>query len=171
MNYSRVQALHHSINTMKTLSIIGIFFFLSTISYGQDGSDIRYYKIQEIDSSFVGLVAQIDFYRRSFGGFVVDTITLNIDNRQVKFIERRKDDGYNNWFYEQYLQSADSISRESIRITQFRIERITNDAILTKMFMEYYDVNKKLIPKKSRQQAYWFKKSTIEEILIRTTRM
>ena len=92
---------------MKTLKITIILLSLWTSSFGQDGSDIRYFKIIGVDSSLVGQYIHFDFFNRSFRGQSIDTIAITIDNRPTRFIEIRKDNGYNNWFSQQSLQSID----------------------------------------------------------------
>ena len=66
-----------------------------------------YAKPYQIDSTFVGDFVHIDYYRPSRKLGYVDTVTLLIDNVQVRFFEHREDDGFNNWFQDQYLQSVE----------------------------------------------------------------
>jgi hypothetical protein len=75
------------------LAIQLILFFL-TCNYGlcQDGSDIRYYRSKDISEDVIGKAAQIDFYRGSYPGRisgVIDTIEIEVDQRKLRFVERR----------------------------------------------------------------------------------
>src|ERR1041385_6098329 len=95
------------------ITITVILLILQMNSFGQDGSDIRYFEVPEVDGSFVGKYVQFDFYRISCRGQSIDTVTINIEGKPIEFIERRNDTGFNNWFSEQYLQSIDKLIRIS----------------------------------------------------------
>src|SRR4029453_8224914 len=73
----------------------------------QDGSDILYLKPNQLDTSFVGDYVHLDFFNRSFHGKPLDTVRLFFNNAPIRFVEHRVDDGFNNWFNEQSLQSID----------------------------------------------------------------
>jgi hypothetical protein len=152
---------------MKTLNIILLLLFW-TYSYGQDGSDIRYFKTIGVDSSLIGQHMHFDFFRRSFRGQSIDTISISIDNIPTRFIEIRKDNGFNNWFSQQSLQSLDEHNRQTIKISQFRLDSITETSFLVTMYVNYYDTNNKLLDNKSRQIEYWFDKKDIVEVLVKS---
>jgi hypothetical protein len=94
---------------MKTLKITNFLLVFWTASFGQDGSDIRYLKTHGVDSSILGLDIHFNFYNRSYHGLTIDRVTISIDQNPLRFIEVRKDDGYNSWFSHQALQSVDRI--------------------------------------------------------------
>ena len=104
---------------MKTLKIIILLLSFWTCSYGQDGSDIRYFQIVGVDTSLIGQYVHFDFFNRSFRGQSFDTVTITIDNRPTRFIEVRKDNGYNNWFSQQSLQSIDKVDEQPIKTSKF----------------------------------------------------
>jgi hypothetical protein len=140
-------------------------------SFGQDGSDIRYFKVYGVDTSLVGQYVHFDFFRRSFGGRTIDTVTINIDSRPIIFIERRKDDGYNNWFSQQYLQSINKTDEQAIRISKFRLDSITGSSFQVTMYIDFYDANDKLLTGKSRQVKYWLDKKNISEVLVKSKQL
>jgi hypothetical protein len=131
----------------------------------QDGSDIIYGKIDQLDSTFIGDFAHLDFYRRSFFGKDIDTVTIEIDEKPITFIEHRKDNGYNNWFNEQYLETAYKINGQTIRVVKCRLDSIMADSIYVTNYLEYYD-NDNLVSDKSRQKTSVFPRDIIAEILI-----
>ena len=153
---------------MKTLKITIILLSLWTSSFGQDGSDIRYFKIIGVDSSLVGQYIHFDFFNRSFRGQSIDTIAITIDNRPTRFIEIRKDNGYNNWFSQQSLQSIDKFEERTIKIPKFRLDSITTTSFQVTMYVDYYGYNNNLLTDKARQIKYWFDKKDITEILVKS---
>lgn len=156
---------------MKTLKIMILFFVLYTQSYGQDGSDIRYYKASAIDSSFINKLVQFDFFNRSFRSQSIDTVTINIDNTQIKFIEVRKDNGYNNWFSQQYLQSFEKIDEQTIRISRFKLDGITANEFIVTMYVDFYNADNKLLSDKSMQIKYRFDRKDITEVLVKSKQL
>jgi hypothetical protein len=148
-----------------------IIFLLITIwgtSYGQDGSDIRYIKTIDIDSSFIGQYMQFDFFNRSFGGQRVDTIVINIGRKPVTFIEKRKDNGYDNWFSQQSLISVKNKNEQIVSISKFKLDNITSTSFQVTMYVEYYDNKNNILMDKSIQIDYWFDKKDIIEVLVKS---
>lgn len=137
-------------------------------SYAQDGSDIRYFKVHGVDGTLIGQDVHFDFFNRSFGGKPVDTISINLTNKLARFIEVRKDNGYNNWFSQQRLESIDGPDGQTIKISKFRLDSITSVSFQVTMYVEYYDVNSKLLKNKSGQVKYWFDKKDIAEVLVKS---
>ncbi len=153
---------------MKTPKIVIFLLVLWTSSYGQDGSDIRYFKIIGVDSSLIGEDIHLDFFNRSFRGQTIDTITIIIDNRPTRFIEVRKDDGYNNWFSQQNLQSIDKFEGQTIKIPKFKLDSISMTSFQVRIYVEYYDDNNNLLVEKAQQVEYWFDKKDIIEVLVKS---
>jgi hypothetical protein len=118
---------------MRVWIIPVLLVVLSGSAAAQDGSDMRYLNIAEVDRSIVGRRVHLDFYRNSSfhtwqfgrGEKAVDKVSLDIDGRQVEFIEHREDDGFNNWFNEQYLESSD----KKMRITEFKLLEVGKKTI------------------------------------------
>lgn len=153
---------------MKSLKITILLLFFWKSSYGQDGSDIMYFKIIGVDSSLVGQYVHFDFFNRSFRGQSIDTIAITIGNRSTRFIEVRKDNGYNNWFSQQSIQSIDKLEGQTIKIPKFKLDSITTTAFQVTMYVEYYDHNNNLLIDKTRQIEYWFDKKDIIEVLVKS---
>jgi len=98
------------------------------VASAQDGSDIIYRKVSELKTADVGSVVQIDFYNRNFAlkrDRIGDSVKLRIAGREIQFKEHRNEDGFNNWFNEQYLESRDG----KVRIREFKIESVEKDSI------------------------------------------
>jgi hypothetical protein len=152
---------------MKLLHITTIILFLCIHSYGQDGSDIRYLQINGVDSSLIGQYVHFDFFNRSFRMRSIDTVTITIDNKRLKFKEVRKDNGYNNWFSQQSLQSVDN-PEGTINIQKLRLDNITANAFQVTMYVEYYENNNHLLIDKATQIVYWFDKKDITEVLVKS---
>ena len=152
-------------NFIITLIFIAALFFGSA-SYAQDGSNIMYSKVDQLDSSFMGTFVHLYFYNKSFGGRKIDTIIVEIEGYQQKFIEHRKDNGFNNWFQDQYLESLDKVDGELIRIVRSRLDKITNEFVFVTNYLDYYDENNKLVKEKSRELPASFPRAIIAEVLI-----
>ena len=143
-------------------------FILIQVGYlfGQDGSNINYLEPEKLDESYVGQIVQIDFYRKSRGlnrskdgdggGYNIDKVLLDIDGKQVEFIERRQDNGFNNWFSEQYLETAD----KKIRIKEFKILKVEEEAILVEAYLNVSPFTKE----------FSFKKSDIAQVLVKVVK-
>jgi len=111
--------------------------------FAQDGSDINYIDESKIDSNLVGKFIHIDFYKNSFGSNKFknvkgDTIIMKFNNEQLKFVEVRNDDRYNNWFSEQYFETTKSYGEKKIRIEKMKVLAISEDSIKVKLFGHYF---------------------------------
>lgn len=100
----------------------------------------------------------VDFYRRSFGrlggkGFNVDKVSLVIGGKTIEFLEHREDDGFNNWFSGQYLESID----KKIRIKEFKL--LDADA-QTITVTGYFNID-------PFEKEFIFKKSDIAQLLLK----
>ena len=150
---------------MKFAAIVYLVLVTTTASYGQDGSDILYAKVNKLDNSYIGDFVHLDFYNRSFGGKIIDTVLVTVDNKPIKFFEHRQDNGFNNWFRGQYLQSVNLDADEYIRIVKSRLDKITADSITVTNYMEYY-VKEKPITAKAREISATFPCGIIAEVLV-----
>jgi len=149
---------------MKILNLTVVLALLCVAAYAQDGSDIKYIKPQAVDTSVIGHYVHFDFFKDSHYGQSIDTIVITIDNRPVKFFEVRTDDGFNQWFHHQSLQSVDKYEGQTIKISQCRLDSITTKSFLVTMYVDYY-ANDKLLKHKSRLIKYWFNKKDIVRVL------
>ena len=158
---------------MKTKVTLAIFIFmLAAINcIAQDGSDMRYISPKKLNKSFIGQFAHIDFYNNSHFGLKLDTISISIGEKPIKFIEHRVDDGFNSWFAEQYLYSLDTLEGCFIKIVKCKIDSIKTDSILVTNYLEFYDANNLEIVKKTQQQKDWFKKGIIFMVLIKSKQL
>ena len=157
---------------MKKIVLL-IILSITIKAIAQDGSDIKYVKISEIDNSYIGKWVHLDFYNRSFGisnsdkKELTDRVPIEIENRKIEFSEHRVDNGYNNWFSEQYLESTEFIDGFKIRITMCKIKEISLDYIKVILELEYRDKNNQLNSKKLNTIEYDFPKQIVSEVIIR----
>lgn len=156
-------------NSMKVIAKLVLLIAMWNNSYGQDGSDITYFKVIGVDNTLIAQDVQFDFYNRSFGGWVIDTVTIRIDGKPIQFVEVRKDNGYNNWFSQQYLQSTGKVNEQTIRISKFKLDGISKTSFQVTMFIDYYDNKNILQAGKSRQEQYTFDTKMITEVLVEST--
>ena len=166
-----------NISAMKRLIVIILLIIFETQVQGQDGSDIQYLKTSFVDNSFAGHFVQFAFYRKSFQinsfsnaeeSCALDTIIICLDNIPVKFIEHRVDDGLNNWFSEQYLQSVDKINGETIRVSKFKLDSVTTNLFMVTMYVDFYDKENNIRADESRQIKYQFEKKDIIGVLVQS---
>jgi hypothetical protein len=150
---------------MKTLLLFLITLTSWTTLYGQDGSDILYSRVNQLDESYIGDFVHLDFYRRSFHGINIDTVTIVIDQNPIKFIEHREDTGFNNWFQGQYLESLKKIEGFDIRVVKCRLDKISKDSVFVTAFLEYYKGDK-LVPEMSKEVQNEFSRKIIAEVLV-----
>jgi hypothetical protein len=128
-----------------------------------------YYKTSALDSSFIGKEVHLDFYNRSFGGHLIDTIVVEMNNKPIRFIERRKDNGYNNWFAQQFLESLDSLPNiKNTKIKSWVIVDITKESIQVKPNFSFTFRQGIALDTKYFETTFWFKKAIIKEILLKT---
>lgn len=160
-----------STTAMKTLKTTLLFLSFWTYSYGQDGSDIRYFKTIDVDISLIGQYIHFDFFHRSFLGQTTDTISIMIDDRPTRFVEVRKDNGYNNLFSQQNLQSIDKVDEQIIKISKLKLDSITTTSFQVTMYIDYYDINNNLLDDKSKQVECWFNKKDIIEVLVKSKQL
>jgi hypothetical protein len=155
---------------MRKLQLF-VFLIFSILTFGQDGSDIRYFKFSDVNQSLIGQFIHIDFFNRSFAGGQIDTVSIIIDNKPTRFFEVRNDNGYNNWFSQQYLEAVQKVNGIIIRISKFKLETITSSSIQVTMYIDFYDGTNNQLPDKSIQYPYWFNKNDIVEVLIKSKQL
>jgi len=147
---------------MRNLIYILILTFSLNI-YAQDGSDIIYIQEKNIDSTLVGKYAHIDFGENSFGGRNIDSVKVLLGKSVTEFIENRNDDGYNNWFNEQSLKTADN----HYEIKKCKITRVFDDMILVDLYIENNENNESDIFKDSNIFPVNFFREEIYGLLIK----
>ncbi|MCX8489452.1 MAG: hypothetical protein ORN54_00105, partial [Cyclobacteriaceae bacterium] len=151
-------------NKMRTHLLVFLSMLTSwTMVLGQDGSDILYVTAGKLSKSYIGDIVHLDFYKKSFRGQPVDTIIVKIKNNQVRFVERRKDNGFNNWFNEQFLESVDNVDGKSIKIIKSRLDKITTDSIFVTDYLEFF-ANGKL--EKTEEFKNRFSRTMIAAVLV-----
>jgi len=142
--------------------------FCSVLSMGQDGSDIKYFETKAIDSTFIGKSVHIDFYNNSFAARKIDTVEIIVNNRPIKFIEHRQDDGLNNWFSRQCLTAMNYNEQEQLKIVKAVIIRVTEDSILVSNYFELHNKKNEPLPGKSFIQENWVDKKIISMVLVKS---
>jgi len=152
--------------TIRNFILAILFLVLSESTYSQDGSDIIYLKLNQLDKSYIGDTVQIDFYRRSFGGLKIDTVQLVVENIYLKFKEHRVDDGYNNWFRGQYLESIEKINGYIIRVRKLVLKSFTSNSTNFILYFDFYTDKSKNTPVKTESIDVGFANEMIAEILV-----
>ena len=148
-------------------SLLTLFYLTSSFNaFSQDGSDIRYIKTSDLNQTHVGPKVQFDFYNRSFNGIKFDTISVAVTDKSIKFVEHREDDGFNNWFSRQYLESLDSIGNFKLRLIYSKISALTTEEIRVTNYFNLYDKNNQPLfdTPFSKQNSY--SRKSIVEVLI-----
>jgi hypothetical protein len=156
---------------MKSLKATILLLLFGVQSYAQDGSDTRYYKTFAVDSSLVGQYIHLDFYNRSFASSKTDTVTITIDDKPIRFEEVRKDDGFNNWFSQQFLQSVGKVNNQTIRISKFKLDSVKPTSFVVTMYVDFFDGNNNLLNNESRRLQYQFDKRIIVEVLVKSKQL
>ena len=158
---------------MKKIIILIILTFTVNV-FAQDGSDIKYVKVSDLNNSHIGKMVHLDFYNRSFNGLnfdkkdLNDTIKIELGSKKIEFKEHRVDNGFNNWFSQQYLESTEFVDGYKIRIPMCKIEEIKSDFINVILFLEYRDKNGHSDSEKPNRLEYSFPKKILSEILVRS---
>jgi hypothetical protein len=86
-------------------------------------------------------------------GVDIDKVSLEIAGKQFEFIEHREDDGFNNWFSRQYLETAD----KKVRIKEFKLLGVEKETIAV---MGYFNIE-------PFEQKFTVKKSDIAQVLLK----
>jgi hypothetical protein len=138
----------------------------------QDGSDNRYVKTSAVDANLVGQFVHLDFYRNSRFGKYTDTVTIVIAGTPITFREHRTDDGFNNWFGQQYLESVQKDAEKgTTRITQCRLDSITPTRFKVTLCIDKADKNGQVAKGGTKQAEYWFDRKDIAEVLVRSKQL
>ncbi|WP_430965324.1 hypothetical protein [Spongiimicrobium sp. 2-473A-2-J] len=120
------------------LSITLLMLTICPLIFAQDGSDINYIKPENLDDSHIEKTCHIDFGSRSFRGQTLDTLELEVKGKLIKFVERRVDNGYNNWFKEQYLEAITPGKNPIIRLKYAKIDSLSSEKIHVTSILGYY---------------------------------
>jgi hypothetical protein len=155
---------------------VALVVFACIPAFAQDGSDMRYVKADELDVSHLGLFAHLDFGRRSFARVgderKIDSVTLRLAGKNVVFTEHREDDGHNNWFRYQYLQSESFGGGLRLRLTKTKIVGLNKGTIRVVAYFAYYDDKGNRVGNSKGRKAFSkmlsFPKNTIAEVLIKS---
>ena len=130
----------------------------------QDGSDMRSVKTQDVDNTCIGKCVHMDFYNRSFRGRKIDTIAIQVNGVPVNFVEHRVDNGYDNWFSDQFLEAINYPG--TLRIERFQVKKITRDSFQVIAYFTSHDSKNGNISNSVFTDEYWFAKNIIAEVLI-----
>jgi len=149
-----------------------VILFMSAVSFGQDGSDMNYLKPEELTKSAIGKWVHLDFESESFGADRTskrhgDSVTVDLDGKPVVFVEHRFDDGLNNWFDQQYLESIDSFDGLKIRWIKNKLLSIDVNEIKVEAYFHYYTPTGSPYRDKTFTKELSFKKSSIAVVLLK----
>lgn len=124
-------------------------------------------RLTKLDESYLGDFVHLDFNNRSFRGIAIDTIAILVEGKLIEFVEHRKDNGFNNWFDRQYLESLKKADGLTIRVVKCRLDKITTDSVFVTSSLEYFK-DDKLLPERSKTITNEFPKTIIAEVLVST---
>jgi hypothetical protein len=138
--------------------------------FAQDGGNMNYLKPNEINKSYIGRKLHIDFYRKSFAHFLdktrdLDTVKIKVNGKKTNFKEHRVDDGYNNWFSQQYLESIEKTDNLKLRIEKFELLKFDDADIFVKAFFIFVNDDGKVLSEKLFTRKLTFPKKDIVELL------
>ena len=120
------------------LFVIILLLSIGASIFAQDGSNIRYVSLKHLNNSHIGKICHIDFGLRSFGGQTIDTIEIEVKGQKVRFVEHRKDNGFNNWFREKYLIALPIDKTFSKRLISSKIDSLNSEKIYVTSILGYY---------------------------------
>lgn len=156
---------------MKFLFIFVILLLKFTGCFGQDGGDMNYVKPQNLDKSHIGRQLHIDFNRNSFASYddkrELDTVKIKVNGRNTDFIEHRVDDGYNNWFSRQFLESVEKTVDSKLKIEKFELLKFDDAKIFVKAFFIFVNKDGKGLTGKSFTKKLSFYRKDIVELLFK----
>lgn len=155
---------------MRTDLTVLIFLFLGQITFGQDGGDMHYIKPDALTADQIGKFVHVDLGTRSFALHKtkrpLETVPIELNGKKINFIEHRVDDGYNNWFKSQYLESVDDIDGNKLRIVKHKLLSIDGDSIRVESYFDAFDKKGNQVPGKSFTRELSFRKKDLAEVLI-----
>lgn len=146
----------------SVLTIVGVFFLTSLKA--QDGSNIIYYEPNNLDSTLIGKQCHIDFGQVSYRGLRIDTLEINVKGKGIKFYEHRVDNGYENWFSEQYLIGHEQ-NQVEIRLVNSKIDNLTSDRIYVTSTLSYY--YKESLLDTITVFQHWYERKNVSKVLIK----
>jgi hypothetical protein len=143
----------------------------------QDGSDITYVPADKLTKEQIGKVSHLDFGKDSFGigrylkaaqGDEI-SVKLSISKTPITFVEFRSDDGFNNWFQLQYLQSKGRINGSHLRWIYNKILDFDKDYLYVEAYFKFVDRHTE---KKNATfvENLRFKRSEVATVLIKYER-
>ena len=151
--------------SLKLYLLTSILILHSVSIFCQDGSNILYVKVDSLHKYFNKTI-QVDFKRLSRGTHVLDTVSLAFKGVSIKFIEHRQDNGYNNWFFQQYLESLDSIGRFHLRLIKSTLTAIKRDEISVINYFNFYDEHGNSLLDVPIEDPNSYRKQSIIEVLV-----
>lgn len=155
---------------MRLLLAMSLMLMASVAIFAQDGGDMGYFKPADLDKSFEGYSVHLDFGKQSrkmYSDNAVDEeFDFDVKGRKIKFREHRADDGYNNWFRDQYLESVAPVDGKSLRLKHFELLEVKKKEFRVKAFFVFADKDGEELPKESFTADYDFKKSEIAKVLV-----
>lgn len=128
---------------MKSLVMTFITLFCAANLLAQDGGDICFVKVADINESDQGKFVHLDFGERSFlrpgEERKIEEVTLVIKGQEVVFREHIMYDHFNSWWDKQYLESVKPFQGRTLRITKFLLQQVLDREINVKAYFQYFD--------------------------------
>ncbi|MFD2919039.1 hypothetical protein ACFS6H_04895 [Terrimonas rubra] len=140
-----MRKLIYIINLDIKKTVFSIVFLIYSISaYSQGTWDINYISIKALNASFIGKEIRIDFKASNndtLSGEIKtlgirrllskkDSVSLNVNNKSVEFIEHWKLHVDHGVLADQYLESVTNEVKEKIFIKEMFLESINDDSLI-----------------------------------------
>lgn len=151
-----------------------ILVLFTQIAFGQDGGNMHYIKPDLLTAEHIGKFVHLDFGSRSFAFHdfdrkrPLDIVPIELNGKKANFIEHRVDDGYNNWFRDQYLESVESIEGKKIRMVKSKLLESKGDSIKVESYFETFDKDGVAVTGTAFNRTLVFKKKDLSEVLVYT---
>ncbi len=120
------------------LFIIILLLLLSVSIFAQDGSNIKYVTPENINNTLIGKTCHIDFGSESFRTLIVDTLEIEVKGQKIEFVEHRVDNGFDNWFDQQYLVALPLQKAYSVRLKSTKIDSLNSEKVYVTSILGYY---------------------------------
>ncbi|RYF89203.1 MAG: hypothetical protein EOO00_10245 [Chitinophagaceae bacterium] len=139
-------------------------------SYAQDGSDMIRVSVDSAQN-YINRPVHLDFGRKSRRNYNIDTFAISVNRTDIRLVEVIGGNHLNHWFFQQWLQSIDSIESVHLRLIQSTITSVTDDSIRVVNYFNFYDkAGVPLLPQPF-QDAKSFSKGFVAQIHVYTGKL
>jgi hypothetical protein len=129
-------------------------------------------KPSELNKSEIGRDVQLDFGKPSNAISLIkkmtpETVTIKFRGKDRVFREHRVDDGFMNWFIDQYLETVKPIDGQLVRITKNKLLSFSPTEIRVEVFFEFYTPSGNPVVGKTFTEEHTFSTDNISYVLVK----